>query len=75
MEIFLTQLREVVNIIEEDESDGWEAWIKLKTWLAQYEAAQPGVQSDGAWFWVCHNCEQKNGKEYNVCWRCDQPRR
>jgi hypothetical protein len=44
MKISLAQLKEVVNLIEEDESDGWEAWISLKNWLAQYEAAQQSVQ-------------------------------
>jgi hypothetical protein len=47
------QLREVVNIIEENEIDGWEAWIKLKTWLAQYEAAQQDVLATGLY---CQHC-------------------
>lgn len=43
--------------------------------LANFNSAKQSVQADVAWFWICPNCEQKNGKEYNVCWRCDQPRR
>ena len=47
MKISLSQLKEVINIIEdEDDGDGWEAWIALKNWLAQYEAAQQMREPD-----------------------------
>ncbi len=32
------------------------------------------VSTGSVWFWICKNCEQKNGKEYDVCWRCKHAR-
>ena len=50
------------------ESDA--AWI-----LSVVEEKLRNEKVDVVWYWVCQNCEQKNGKEYNVCWRCNHSRR
>ena len=40
--------------------------------LAEYEAAQQGVQATG--WWTCKNCSEINIDEYQKCVECGTPR-
>ena len=67
MEISIAQVRNVMEIIESGDGDGWYCWEELKKWLAKFEAAQQGVQSD-----VCPSCagdKQVIGEDGTV-WVC-----
>ena len=79
MEIKISELKAKIEEIYEEKKagDGWDAWSALCAWIAQVENAQQWRETWGPqdWFWVCGRCEQKNGKEYDTCWKCGQHRR